>query len=288
MRWEEGQSEGDVEDRRGLRPAVAGGGILGLIVTIAVFYFTGDQRIAQQVGQQVGRVAAPKAQVEGPPPADGVKEFSQKILGFTNEAWTAVFPAEFNRPYEPPRMVLFTERVDSEGCGIAPSAVGPFYCPASRKLFVDPSFFDELEQKLGGSKADFSKAYVIAHEVGHHVQNILGYNKLLDRYKQQEGENAGIRLELQADYLAGVAWNLVETKHRILEKGDIEAAITTAKAIGDDRLQQKSQGWTSPESFNHGTADQRLKHFMAGFKSGEASKRSLDKFFDPKVKPLNL
>jgi len=290
MRWEEGEQEGEVEDRRGIKPAVAAGGGISLVVMLLAYFLTGDPQKAQQIAQQVGQaIPQPQAQVEGPPPKDGVKEFSQKILGFTNEAWGKAFPDQFSREYEPPRMVLFTARVDSEGCGVAPSAVGPFYCPVSRKLFVDPTFFDELEQKLGGSKADFSKAYVIAHEVGHHVQNLLGYNKLLDRYRQKEGENAGIRLELQADYLAGVCWNIVEAKHqRVIETGDIDSAIKTAKAIGDDRLQQKARGWVSPESFNHGTAAQRLKCFTEGFKTGDASKRALDRFFATDVKPLDL
>ena len=288
MRWEEGQQEGEVEDRRGLKPAVVGGGAVGLVIMLIAYFLTGDANQARMIAQKVGPMVAPQAEVAGPPPDDKVKEFSQKILGFTNESWNTLFPDNFGRPYEPPRMVLFTGQVDSEGCGVAPSAVGPFYCPASRKLFVDPTFFEELEQKLGGSKADFSKAYVIAHEVGHHVQNLLGYNKLLEKYRKAEGENAGIRLELQADYLAGVAWNYVESKRQVLETGDIESAIKTAKAIGDDRLQEKSRGWASPESFNHGTASQRLKHFMAGFKSGDASKRALDRFFSTDVRPLDL
>lgn len=289
MRWEEGEQEGEVEDRRGMKPAVAAGGGIGLIVLLLAYFLTGDPQQAQRIAQQVGQaLPQPKPEIVGEPPKDGVREFSQKILGFTNESWAAVFPRNFNRDYEPPRMVLFSQQVDSEGCGVAPSAVGPFYCPTSRKLFVDPTFFDELERKLGGSKADFSKAYVIAHEVGHHVQNLLGYTRLVNQYRQREGENAGIRLELQADYLAGVCWNLVESKRRILETGDVEAAITTAKAIGDDRLQKRSGGWVNPESFNHGTAAQRLKYFMAGFKTGDASKRALDHFFATDVKPLDL
>jgi hypothetical protein len=289
MRWEEGEQQGDVEDRRGMRPAMAaGGGLVGIIILILAYFLTGDANQARMIAQKVGPMVAPKAEVAGPPPNDRVKEFSQKILGFTNEAWGEIFVDQFGRRYEPPRMVLFTDRVDSEGCGVAPSAVGPFYCPASNKLFVDPTFFDELEQKLGGSKADFSKAYVIAHEVGHHVQNLLGYNKLVERYRKSEGENAGIRLELQADYLAGVCWNFVERKRKILEVGDIESAIKTAKAIGDDRLQERSRGWASPESFNHGTAAQRLKFFTEGLKTGDASKRALDRFFATNIQPLDL
>ena len=183
-------------------------------------------------------------------------------------------------------MVLFTDQVDSEGCGVAPAAVGPFYCPASKKVFIDPSFFDDLERKLGGSAADFSKAYVIAHEVGHHVQNLAGYNRAVEQFRQREGENAGIRLELQADYLAGVTWHHVERRHRgVIEKGDVEAALKSAKAIGDDKLAGR---WASPEKFNHGTSAQRYKYFMDGLKTGDASKEKLDQFFNPRVKPLEL
>ena len=289
MRWEEGEQEGEVEDRRSLSPAVAGGGAVGVVVLLLAYLLTGDPRQAQQIAQQVGQAApqqAPAGKAE--PIHDRMLAFSQKILGYTNEAWTGMFSEIYNTRYEPPRLVLFADRVDSEGCGVAPSAVGPFYCPVSRKLFVDPTFYDELERKLGGSKADFSKAYVIAHEVGHHVQNLLGYQNRLARYRQREGENAGIRLELQADYLAGVCWHYVDAKHHVVETGDVDSAIRTAKAIGDDRLTQRAGQWVSPERFNHGTAAQRLKYFMQGFRTGDASKAALDQFFNADVRPLDL
>jgi predicted metalloprotease len=269
-----------------MRPAaIGGGGVILLIIGYLLYGNLGDaKRFADQAGPVVNRQ---NSQVVGEPPKDGAKEFAEQVIGLTDEAWGELFRKYYREAYQPPKMVLFSEAVDT-GCGRAPSAVGPFYCPADRQVYVDPTFFDELEQKLGGSSADFSKAYVIAHEVGHHVQNLLGYNELVEKFRRREGENAGIRLELQADYLAGVVWHHVERRHRVLEKGDVEAAITSAKAIGDDRLQQRSGGWVNPEKFNHGTSAQRVKYFRQGLETGDASPRALERFFDPNVKPLEL
>jgi predicted metalloprotease len=216
------------------------------------------------------------------------KQFAGVVLGYTEDVWEDLFPKNFRKPYEKPMMALFEEQAVTGGCGNAPSAVGPFYCPADKTVYLDPTFFDELEKKLGGSKAEFSQAYVIAHEVGHHVQNLLGYNSLVERYRKQEGENAGIRLELQADYLAGVWAHHADKKKKILERGDVDSAITTARAIGDNRIQEKTRGWASPESFNHGTDKQRIKYFNLGLQSGDASKATLDRFFDQNVRPLDL
>jgi predicted metalloprotease len=289
MQWEEGDERGDVEDRRGVKPAMAaGGGIVGLLIFAVAYFVTGDPRAAKQIADKVGPQVGGggQTQVKGPPPDPKTKEFAEKILGFTNVVWKEQLPADFNTEYRPPKMVLFSEGVDSGGCGFAPSAVGPFYCPVSKTVFLDPTFFDLLEKKLGGSASDFSKAYVIAHEVGHHVQNLTGYNELLERYRQREGENAGIRLELQADYLAGVCWHHVRRKYpRVIEAGDVDTAITSAKSIGDDKL----GGWNAnPEKFNHGTSRQRVKYFKDGFQTGDASKRKLDHFFDRNVAPLEL
>jgi hypothetical protein len=184
-------------------------------------------------------------------------------------------------------MELFSEGVDSQGCGFAPSSVGPFYCPASKRVFLDPTFFEELRTKLGGSSAEFSQAYVIAHEVGHHVQNLLGYNARLKEYEARERDNAGIRLELQADYLAGVWAHHAREKLRI-DQRDVNEAIKTAKSIGDNRIQEKMRGKSWPESFNHGTDTQRTKYFLEGFETGDASKEALERFFNPRVRPLDL
>ncbi len=273
MRLDNVGESGNVEDRRGMKPAVAGGGIVVVIIGLIAAYFGIDPNVAQQVAGGL----ANQVQEHGPPPNDGVKQFSEKVLGSTNAVWKDQFQRHFRRDYEPPTMVLFSIQVDSEGCGVAPSEVGPFYCPRSKKVFVDPTFFDELERKLGGSKAEFSQAYVIAHEVGHHVQNLRGYNTRVKEFERREGKNAGVRLELQADYLAGVWAHHADKKYQILERGDVEHAIKTANAIGDDRLQKKSRGWVSPESFTHGSAAARQRWFSEGLKTGDVSR--LDDFF---------
>jgi predicted metalloprotease len=273
MRLDNVGESGNVEDRRGMKPAIAGGGILVVIIGLVAAYFGIDPNVAQQVaGGLAGQV-----QQHGPPPKDGMVKFSKQVLGSTDAVWKDQFQSKLRKQYEPPTMVLFSEQVDSEGCGVAPSEVGPFYCPRSRKVFVDPTFFDELEGKLGGSKADFSKAYVIAHEVGHHVQNLLGYNARVKEFERREGKNAGVRLELQADYLAGVWAHHAEKKYQILERGDVEEAIKTANSIGDDRIQKKAGRWVSPESFTHGSAAARERWFSQGLKTGDVS--ILDDFF---------
>jgi predicted metalloprotease len=284
MEWEGKEEGGDVEDRRGIKPGVAIGGGIGGLVIMALVYFLGiDPQQAQQVVNQIG---GPQQQGEAKPINDGYKKFSDTILAMNNKVWAEQFQ-RFGKSYEKPHMVLFSEAVNTR-CGRAPSSVGPFYCPGDNTVYLDPSFFEELDKRLGGSKAEFSQAYVISHEVGHHVQNLLGYNSRVDEFRAQDGENAGIRLELQADYLAGVWAHHADEKYKIIEKGDVEEAIKTAKHIGDDAIQKKLQGWTSPEKYNHGTAAQRYKYFMEGLNTGDFSKATLDKFFSRQVKPLDL
>ncbi len=170
-------------------------------------------------------------------------------------------------------MVLFSDSVKTDGCGQAPASVGPFYCPADKTVYLDPTFFDELGKKLGGSKAEFSQAYVIAHEVGHHVQNLLGYTKRAHEKERSaskdEAHEWSVRLELQADYLAGVWAHYGQEKFHFIQAGDIESAIKTVKAIGDDRIQKKIKGFSYPETYTHGTSAQRLKWFRQGFKTGD-------------------
>ncbi len=291
MRLDDARESGNVEDRRGMAPVVAGGGgVLALVVMAVAYLVTGDPNAAKQAGQVAGRLqGGGQVQQKGTPPKDGEKQFAQKIVGLTEDVWNKQFKEQGYGEYQPPATVLFSEAVRTGGCGDAPSAVGPFYCPADRKVYLDPTFFEELEKKLKGSKADFSKAYVIAHEVGHHVQNLLGYSEQLRRFERSEGKNAGIRLELQADYLAGVWAFHAQQQFRILERGDVEEALTTAKAIGDDTIAKNTSrsGWVSPESFTHGTSAQRLKYFNEGLKTGDASKRALDRFF-ARGNPLEL
>ena len=275
MRWQGNASSSNVTDKRGMKSAGLGiGGIL--ILLVGAYYGVNLQGLVGGGGQQQA----------GPAPKDGYKEFASSVLGMTEVIWTEQFRKR-GEVYETPPMVLFSQAV-STGCGRAPSSVGPFYCPADQTVYLDPTFFDTLERELGGSKAKFSQAYVIAHEVGHHVQNLLGYAATVKRFERDEGKNAGIRLELQADYLAGVWAYHAQRKWNILEDGDLDDAITTAKSIGDDRIQEKSQGWSSPESFTHGTAAQRIRHFRDGFQTGDASRRKLDKYFDPNIDPLKL
>jgi predicted metalloprotease len=181
--------------------------------------------------------------------------------------------------YENPKLVLFSQAVNT-GCGQAPSSVGPFYCPRDQTIYLDPTFFDELERELGGSKAQFSQAYVIGHEFGHHVQNLLGYSGLVDRHRGTRRENEfSVRLELQADYLSGVWANQANKQFNFIQPGDIESAITSARSIGDDVLQKRSGGFVHPEKFNHGTAAQRVKAFQKGYQTGDSSKAALDRYF---------
>ncbi len=290
MQIDDSGEKGDVEDRRGFSTnAKIGGGIAAVVIGLIGTYVGINPAILQQL---VGG-AGGQQQQEGPPPADGYLEFSQKLLGNINTVWRKEFAANrYGKGYEPPHMVLFRDAVSTKGCGDnIPSGVGPFYCPSDKTVYLDPTFFKELE-KLGGSKAEFSQAYVVAHEVGHHVQNLIGYNEKADHAKvgrdgfRAEGENAGIRLELQADYLAGVWAKHAQDEFKILANPrEVEDALRTAKAIGDDLL---TKGRVSPEKFNHGKAEQRYYIFKKGFETGNASKEYLDKFFSPNVKPLEI
>jgi len=201
--------------------------------------------------------------------------FTKKVLGTTEAVWQDEFQ-KMDKEYDPPQLELFSDQVRT-GCGLAPASVGPFYCPADKKVYLDPTFFDELERELGGSKGEFSQAYVIAHEVGHHVQNLLGYMALRNRMEEHD---FSVRLELQADYLAGVWAHHGQQMFNFIEPGDIESAIKSANAIGDDRLQKRSGGFVHPEKFTHGTSAQRVKWFKDGLWTGDASKQKLDHFFE--------
>lgn len=265
----------NVVDNRGMRATgglVAGGG--GILVLIVGLLF----------GVDLNKLGLTGGGRSGPPPNDKYKEFAGKVVGTLEEVWTAEFAKASNgygnRRYEKPQLVLFSEGTNTGGCGFAPSEVGPFYCPADKKMYLDPTFFDELEQKLGGSKAEFSQAYVIAHENGHHVQNLLGYSARADEHRKTKRENEySIRLELQADYLAGVWAHYGQKKFNFVRSGDIESALTTALAIGDDRIMKKMGRKPWPEKFNHGTAEQRKASFEAGYRTGDATRNKLDQFF---------
>jgi predicted metalloprotease len=282
MRWQGGEESKNLEDRRRLGPTTLAVGGLGTLLILVIGYFLGvdPAKLKQLAGNiQVGD----NRQVEDRPATadeERTRKFAATILGFTEQVWGEQFGRAGKR-YEPPHMVLFSDRVQT-GCGVAPSAVGPFYCPADKTVYLDPTFFDELERKLGGSKAEFSQAYVITHEVGHHVQNLLGYSSLVDQKRRSlpkaEYNQWSVRLELQADYLAGVWAHYGQEKFNFIEPGDVESAIRSANAIGDDRLQRESTGFASPEKYTHGTSAQRVKWFGLGYQTGDL--RMLKKIFE--------
>jgi predicted metalloprotease len=284
MRWQGGKQSENLEDRRRMRPAGAavGGGALALIALVMLCMGADPRQILQLL--QNAPVQAPQQGAPDPGQRESAedvrtREFTATILGYTEEVWGDLFQ-QSGSTYEPPKMVLFTDQVET-GCGTAPSAVGPFYCPADKTVYLDPTFFDELDQKLGGSKAEFSQAYVIAHEIGHHVQNLLGYSNRVRSARrnlsEEDGNQLSVRLELQADYLAGVWAHYGQEKFHFIEPGDIESAIQSANAIGDDRLQRRSTGFVSPEGFTHGTSAQRVRWFTRGLKTGDLSQ--LDDLF---------
>ena len=279
MKLDDAPESDNVEDQRGgmgTKLAIGGGGGIILIILGLIF------------GVDLGGLKPkPAADTNANAPADHqTKVFAQKILGTLEKVWEEQFEKhhhEYEVAWEPPKLVLFTAEVHT-GCGTAPSAVGPFYCPADKHVYLDPTFFDELEQKLGGSKAEFSQAYVIAHEVGHHVQNLLGYSARVDEHRGKSDEKQySVRLELMADYLAGVWAYHGQKQFHFIEPGDIESAITTAKAIGDDRLQKHAGRFVHPEQFTHGTSRQRVAFFTRGFKTGDASRATLEKFIHAKM-----
>jgi len=228
--------------------------------------------------QMPGGGQTQEQQVPTGAPSDQMGHFVSAVLGSTEEVWTGVF-TQAGKTYTPPTLVMFSGATQS-GCGFAQSAMGPFYCPNDQKVYLDTSFFQDLEQRFGacdvGSKTcQFAQAYVIAHEIGHHVQNQLGLLPQVQEAQramaQAEANGLQVRIELQADCLAGVWGNRAQAKWQFIEPGDVEAAMQTASAIGDDRLQRQAQGYVVPDSFTHGTSAQRTQWFMAGLKSGDVA-----------------
>ena len=276
------QSE-NVEDRRGQSAGGFGGRIpggraglgggLGLIVVVVLALFLGvdpTQLLGGLQGTGAGDPSAPAEPYQETPEEANRTAFVKVVLADTEDVWTSVFQSA-GRKYELPTLVLFRQAVES-ACGFAQSAAGPFYCPADQKLYLDLSFYDEMAGKLG-AKGDFAFAYVIAHEVGHHIQTLLGTSAKVQsaraRVSQEEGNALSVRQELQADCFAGVWAHHTEKQKHVLEAGDIEEAMNAAAAVGDDRLQKSAQGYVVPESFTHGTSAQRAKWFNAGLKSGD-------------------
>jgi predicted metalloprotease len=273
MRWKTGRRSSNIEDRRGRR--VAGGtalkGSVGtILLTLALAYFFGiDPQVLLQL-QQVGVQPEVVEDYQPTPQEKQLVDFVSVVLADTEDTWREIF-RQSGRTYEDPTLVLFSGAVKS-ACGMASAAMGPFYCPADRKVYIDLAFFEDLRQQHG-APGDFAQAYVIAHEVGHHVQTLLGISNQVRSAQQGLGKaeaNAlSVQQELQADCFAGLWGNHAERTRQVLEQGDIEEALNAATAIGDDRLQKQSQGYVVPESFTHGTSRQRVEWFKRGIESGE-------------------
>jgi predicted metalloprotease len=306
MLWRGRRQSDNVEDARGqggglpggfgrggpgrirIGPGVRGGGGLSGIIILVVLFFAlkacgidpmqilagGDPSIQAPGGGGGGTVTE-----ENRPASDEMKQFVSTVLAETEDVWKGVFQAE-GETYREPTLTMFSGQIRS-ACGFASSASGPFYCPGDQKVYLDTSFFDQLDRQFGAS-GDFAQAYVIAHEVGHHVQNLIGvlpkFNQMRQSMSEGEANQMSMRVELQADCFAGV-WGHFTAQKGILEEGDIEEALNAAQQIGDDTLQRRTQGYVVPESFNHGTSEQRQTWFARGFKSGRLS--DCDTFNNP-------
>jgi len=270
MRWRGERQSSNIEDRRGLSAGrVAVGGGLGTIVimVLALLFGVNPQRLLEQIPSD----EQPQVQTSRPQNAeqDELKQFVAVVLGKTEDVWTDVFRQNGSQ-YREPTLVLFTDQVRS-ACGIAGAAVGPFYCPADEKVYIDLSFYEELRRQFN-APGDFAQAYVVAHEVGHHVQKLLGISDRVDamqgRVSEAEANQLSVRLELQADFFAGVFARYVQNQG-VLEAGDIEEALRAASAVGDDQIQRRTTGYVVPDSFTHGTSEQRLRWFRKGYETGD-------------------
>jgi uncharacterized protein len=281
MRWRDMRGSGNVEDRESAGPARGlGGGMkiggAGLIAVVVVSLLLGLNPLDVLIGLQGG--APPSVESPAPPPSgpgvpgqgDETKEFVARVLGDTEDTWRGLFQ-RMGGEYQPPRLVLFRGAVES-ACGFASAAVGPFYCSGDRRVYLDRSFFEDLAAKFG-APGEFARAYVIAHEIGHHVQNLLGVTEKVAAQRDRAGGGRGnalsVALELQADCLAGV-WGHYARRRNLLDPGDVEAGLQAAAAIGDDRIQRQSRGYVSPESFTHGSSEQRVRWFRTGLDGGDA------------------
>jgi predicted metalloprotease len=272
MRWQGRRQRQNVEDRRsvGGKAVLGGGGILGIILILVIScVFDVDPRPLMQEMQNV----APQNQAgtaEVDPAEDELAQMVAVVLADTEDVWRQLFQ-KLGKEYREPTLVLFRQSVQS-ACGFQSAATGPFYCPSDQHLYIDLSFYDEMEEKLG-APGDFAQAYVIAHEVGHHVQNLLGISDEVhhqrSRADKEQANELSVRLELQADFFAGVWAHHAQRNWKILEPGDLEEALRAATAIGDDRLQMQSRGYVVPESFTHGSSEQRVRWFTRGLKSGD-------------------
>lgn len=305
MRWRKGRRSSNVEDRRGSSPRVGipgglgglfrkrggqpvrrsgGGGIMMLLIAVGVMFFLGfDPRTlltggSPGGGQTTAPIPSPSVTRPGSTQTrtsqqDQMADFISVVLADTEDTWRTLFQ-QSGRRYQEPKLVLFSGAAQS-ACGFAQAAMGPFYCPADKKVYIDLSFYEDMQRRHGVA-GDFAQAYVVAHEIGHHVQNLLGISDKVQMMRRRVGKTEGnqlsVRLELQADCFAGVWGNKANRSRQILEQGDIEEALRAATSIGDDRLQKQARGYITPESFTHGTSAQRVHWFKTGIQFGDLSR----------------
>jgi predicted metalloprotease len=279
MQWKGRRQSGNVEDRRGFSGRMAGGGIIGVITIVIALFLGVDPSALLQVQNSLDPGAASGISGTVDPAEEQHKEFIAVVLADTEDVWNQLFQQQAGKEYRDPTLVLFSEATQS-GCGFASAASGPFYCPPDEKVYIDLQFFDELQTSYQAA-GDFAEAYVIAHEVGHHVQNQLGVlgevHSRRGQVSEEESNEISVRTELQADFLAGVWAHHAQRAKNILEPGDLEEALGAASAVGDDRLQRRAQGYVVPDSFTHGTSEQRVRWFRLGFETGDLS-RLMDPF----------
>jgi predicted metalloprotease len=278
MRLGDQRESSNIEDRRGgggLPIGIAGGGLGTIALVVLALLFGVDPSVILSGDGPESSVSQPNAPPD--PAQEGQRRFVAQVLATTEDVWTDVF-RRGGQEYQPPNLVLFSGGTQS-GCGFAQTAVGPFYCPEDRKVYLDLAFFRDMERKLG-APGEFARAYVIAHEVGHHVQNQLGILRRVEQERRGLGEAQSnalqVRVELQADCFAGVWGNRTQRMRQVLEEGDIESGLNAAAAVGDDRLQRRARGTVVPESFTHGSSAQRVRWFRRGLESGDV--RQCDSF----------
>ncbi|MFC4311059.1 neutral zinc metallopeptidase [Steroidobacter flavus] len=270
MRWQGRQGSSNVEDRRGVRFGRAGGiGIGTIVLALIAIYFGQDPSVVLQ-GVQPSAPTSEEGPYQETPEEGQLREFVSVVLADTEETWGDIFK-QMGRTYEQPKLVLFSGAVQS-ACGFAEAAVGPFYCPGDHKVYIDLSFYQELQTRFG-APGDFAQAYVVAHEIGHHVQTLLGISEqnmaARQRASEAEANALSVRQELQADCFAGIWAHNADRSRQLLEQGDIEEGLNAAAAIGDDRLQKQARGYVAPESFTHGSSEQRVRWFKRGLETGQ-------------------
>jgi uncharacterized protein len=273
MRWRDQRRSDNVEDQRAVSPAsmAVGGGLGTLVLILVAMLFGADPRQLMQQLPVQQRPGGGGAARPVNPAEEEAKDFVSVVLASTEDVWTDLFH-KAGRTYEKPKLRLFSGQVSTQGCGHASAAVGPFYCPADSRVYLDLSFFNELKERFR-APGEFAEAYVVAHEVGHHIQNLLGTSDKVDalrrRMSEKQANALSVRLELQADFYAGVWANHAQKMQNILERGDIESGLRAATAIGDDKIQKMSRGYVVPDSFTHGSSEQRVRWFRKGIQTGD-------------------